>query len=83
MYICEICRYKNEECDGDHCGHCGRYEYDKFMPDWVSLISIHFGVSINHAKKMYHNLLAEYYIYLMSNNGRLKNAAGQGNEEII
>ena len=62
MNICEICKYKNEECDGEHCGHCGRYDYEKFMPDWVSLISIHFGVSRNQAKKMYHDLLEDYKI---------------------
>ena len=58
--LCDICKYRNEECDGDHCGHCGRYDWDKFKLDYVTQITKDFHCSRSLAKSMYHAMLMEY-----------------------
>lgn len=58
--LCNICKYINEECDGEHCGHCGRYDYDKFKLDYVTQITKDFRCSKSLAKKMYHAMLMTY-----------------------
>lgn len=58
--LCEICVFRNEECDGDHCGHCGRYDYDKFKLDYVTQISKDFNCSRTLAKRMYHAMIVTY-----------------------
>lgn len=60
--LCSICKYKNEECDGDHCGHCGRYDFKEFKIDYVSQISKDFNCSRALAKKMYHSMIITYHI---------------------
>ena len=58
--LCDICLYRNEDCDGDHCGHCGRYDWDKFKLDYVTQITKDFHCSRRCAKNMYHAMLMEY-----------------------
>lgn len=60
--ICDLCRYNKEECDGDHCCKCDQYEHNMYMPDWVTLISVYFGLSRNQAKRVYHDMLENYRI---------------------
>lgn len=59
--LCSICKFRNTPIDGDHCGPCG-YEFANFLPDWVDLICTHFHVSRNQAKKIYHNMVADWRI---------------------
>lgn len=58
--LCDICVYRNEECDGDHCGHCGRYDYKNFKLDYVTQISKDFNCSRTLAKRMYHAMIVTY-----------------------
>ena len=60
--LCDICVYRNEECDGDHCGHCGRYDYQNFKLDYVTQISKDFNCSRTLAKRMYHSMIVAYCI---------------------
>ena len=60
MDLCHICKYINEDCDGEHCGHCGIYSYDKFKLDYVAQISKDFNCSRSLAKDMYHAMLVTY-----------------------
>ena len=57
---CDMCKYWNEECNGDHCGHCGRYDYDKFKLDYVSQIAKDFNCSRSLAKDMYYAMIVKY-----------------------
>ena len=59
---CRMCIYKNEECDGEHCGHCGAYDYDKFKIDYINQISKDFKCSRTLAKRMYHAMIVTYCI---------------------
>ncbi len=34
MELCNICKYRIEDCDGEHCGHCGFNTFDKFELDY-------------------------------------------------
>ena len=65
--VCEICKYRNEDCNGDHCGYCGSYDYDKFKLDYVTQISKDFHCSRSCAKNMYHAMLMEYKKYVSCN----------------
>ena len=58
--LCDICVYRNEECDGDHCGHCGRYDYKYFKLDYITQISKDFNCSRTLAKRMYHAMIVTY-----------------------
>lgn len=58
--LCDICVYRNEECDGDHCGHCGRYDYVNFKLDYITQISKDFNCSKTLAKRMYHSMIVTY-----------------------
>lgn len=58
--LCSICKYKNEECDGVHCGHCGRYDFEEFKIDYVTQIAKDFKCSKRVAKNMYHSMIVTY-----------------------
>lgn len=60
--ICIICKYKNEECDGAHCGHCGYYDFEEFKIDYVTQIAKDFKCSRALAKSMYHSMIVTYRI---------------------
>ena len=59
--LCSICKFRNTPIDGEHCGNCGN-DFANFIPDWVGLICTHFQVSRNQAKKIYHNMVADWRI---------------------
>lgn len=61
--LCSICKFRNTSIkidDGGPCWTCS--DNENFVPDWVDLICTHFHVSRNQAKKIYHNMLADWRI---------------------
>lgn len=59
--LCAFCKYKDEECDGVHCGHCGCFDFRYFKPDYVTLIAKDFNCSRSLAKDMYHSMIVTYH----------------------
>lgn len=60
--LCDYCKYNKRDCCDPPCNNCNVYNFNEFKPDWVTLISTYFHVSRNQAKKIYHNMLADYRI---------------------
>lgn len=59
--LCDICKYKNEECVGDHCWNCD-YDYKNFKLDYIEQIVKDFNCSRSLAKRMYHSMIVTYCI---------------------
>lgn len=61
-FTCEMCKYIDEECDGDHCSKCIWQRYTMFKLDYVKQIAKDFNCSRSIAKEMYHSMIVRYRI---------------------